>query len=203
MGEPYSARRPTSAHRPATVSVEVRGLRLQLRTDAGVFSRGALDRGTELLIEALEIGPCELVLDLGCGYGAVGIAAAKLSDGGHVILTDLNVRAARLARSNLRANSVENAEVRTGDLYDPVRDLAFKHIVSNPPLRAGRAVVDRIVAEAPVHLLEGGSLWLVARTRQGADALRGRMAQAFGNAAIVRRGSGYKVLRSTKGAGPS
>lgn len=185
------------------MTVRIRGLALRLRTDAGVFSRGGLDRGTELLLEALELGPCEGVLDLGCGYGVVGIAAAKLTEGGHVILTDINERAVRLARENVRANRVANAEVRAGDLYAPVSGLAFDHIVCNPPLRAGRAVVDRIIQEAPEHLLEGGRLWLVARTRQGAESLERRMAVAFGNADIVKRGSGYKVLCATKEAGPS
>lgn len=201
MGEHYYSANPSTGRRPAEVSVVVRGLPLTLRTDAGVFSRGSLDRGTELLIEALDLGPCELVLDLGCGYGAIGIAASKLSEGGHVVLTDVNERAARLARENLRANRVTNAEVRVGDLYEPVAGLAFDHIVSNPPIRAGRAVVDRIVSEAPAHLLDGGRLWLVARTRQGADSLRKRMADAFGHADIVRRGSGYKVLCSPKEEG--
>jgi len=203
MGEHYSTPRPASRHRPAQVTVSLRGLELRLRTDAGVFSRAALDRGTELLAEALDVGPCELVLDLGCGYGILGIVAASLSQGGHAILTDVNERAAALARANLKANGIANAEVRVGDLYEPVRDLAFHHIVCNPPLRAGRAVVDRIVSEAPMHLFDRGQLWLVARTRQGADALRERMARTFGNADIVRRGSGYKVLRSTQGVGPS
>lgn len=180
----------------------VRGLTLRLRTDAGVFARRGLDRGTELLIEALDLGPCELLLDLGCGTGAIGLAAARLSEGGHVVLTDINERAVRLARDNLRVNAVANAEVRHGDLYAPVAGMAFNHIASNPPLRAGRSVVDRIVSEAPAHLLDGGRLWLVARTRQGAESLRRRMAEAFGDAAIVKRGSGYKVLRATKGAGP-
>ena len=176
-------------------------MRLRLRTDAGVFSRGRLDRGSELLLEAIDVGPCDLVLDLGCGYGALGIVAAKLSQGGHVILTDVNERAVSLARANVRANGVPNAEVRVGDLYAPVADLAFDHIVCNPPIRAGRVVVDRIVAEAPAHLFDGGRLWLVARTRQGADALRRRMADAFGNVEVARRGSGYKVLRSVQGQG--
>jgi len=198
MGEHYYSAKPASRRRPAEVSVVVRGLPLTLRTDAGVFSRSSLDRGTELLIEALDLGPCELVLDLGCGYGAIGIAASKLSEGGRVVLTDVNERAARLARENLRANRVTNAEVRVGDLYEPVAGLAFDHIVSNPPIRAGRAVVDRIVSEAPAHLRDGGRLWIVARTRQGAEALRKRMADAFGHAEIVRRGSGYKVLCSAK-----
>jgi len=199
MAEQYFSRRPTSRRAPAEVRVSIRGHGFVFTSDAGVFSRGRLDRGTELLLEALELGSCESVLDLGCGYGVVGIVAARLSDGGRVILTDVNERAVALARRNLQANGIRNAEVRMGGLYAPVADLRFDHILCNPPLRAGRAIVDRIVSEAPDHLHEGGRLWLVARTRQGADSLRARMASAFGVAEIVRRGSGYKVLRATKG----
>ena len=180
------------------ICVAIRGHPFHFRTDAGVFSRGEIDRGTELLLAAFKVGPSELILDLGCGYGAIGIVAARLSEGGHVILTDVNERAVALARENVAANAIANAEVRLGDLYAPVGDMAFDHIVCNPPIRAGRAIVDRIVSEAPTHLLDDGSVWLVVRTRQGADSLRERMAAAFNNAEVVRRGSGFKVLRSTK-----
>ena len=198
MGEHYFERRPASKRRPAEFRVAVRGHGFAFRTDAGVFSRGELDRGTELILEALAVGPCESILDLGCGYGAIGIVAARLSEGGHVVLTDVNERAVALARGNLAANGIGNAEVRLGNLYEPVAGMAFDHIVCNPPIRAGRGIVDRIVAEAPAHLLDGGSLWLVARTKQGADSLRHRMAAAFGTAEVVKRGSGFKVLRSVK-----
>ncbi len=198
MGEQYFARRPKSARRPEEIRIAFRGHAFSFRTDAGVFSRGKIDRGTELLLEALEIGPCELILDIGCGYGAIGIVAARLLEDTHIIMTDVNERAVALARKNLAANGIQNAEVRLGSLYDPVADLAFDHILCNPPIRAGRGVVDRIIAEAPTHLLEGGSLWLVARTKQGADSLRRRMAAAFGVAEVVKRGSGFKVLRSAK-----
>jgi len=201
MGEQYFTKRPASRRRPAEVRVVVRGLSLALQSDAGVFSRGRLDAGTELLIEALDVGPGARILDLGCGFGAIGVVAARLSEGGYVVLTDVNERATTLAKANLRANRIENAEVRTGDLYEPVRGMAFDHIVCNPPIRAGRAVVDRIVSEAPDHLLTGGSLWLVARTKLGAESIRGRMARAFGNADVVKRGGGYKVLRSRKAPG--
>ncbi len=201
MGEQYFTKRPASRRRPAEVRVVVRGLSLALQSDAGVFSRGRLDAGTELLIEALDVGPGARILDLGCGFGAIGIVAARLSEGVSVVLTDVNERATTLAKANLRANRIENAEVRTGDLYEPVRGMAFDHIVCNPPIRAGRAVVDRIVSEAPDHLLTGGSLWLVARTKLGAESIRGRMARAFGNADVVKRGGGYKVLRSRKAPG--
>ena len=198
MSEQYFAGKPKSRRRPAEIQIAVRGQSFTFRTDAGVFSRKEIDRGTELLLAALEVGPCELILDLGCGYGAIGIVAARLSEGGHVFLTDINERAVALARKNIAANGIANAEVRQGGLYGPVRDVAFDHIVCNPPIRAGRAIVDRIVSEAPTHLLNGGRLWLVARTRQGAESLRGRMAASFENAEVVRRGSGFKVLRSTK-----
>ena len=198
MGGQYFERRPASARRPARITVTIRGRPFLFQTDSGVFSREGLDRGTELLLEAIDVGPCESILDLGCGYGVIGIVAAHLSEGGHVILTDVNERAAALARANLVANGTRNAEVRIGDVYAPIDDLVFDHILCNPPIRAGRVVVDRIISEAPSHLLDGGSLWLVARTRQGADTLRLRMTKAFDGADVVKRGSGYKVLRSVK-----
>lgn len=200
MAEQYFARKPKSARRPAVFHVEARGHAFTFLTDAGVFSRGGLDRGSEILLKALDVGPCELILDLGCGYGVLGVVAARLSKGGHVILTDVNERAVALARKNLDANRVTNAEVRRGDLYESVSGMRFDHIVCNPPIRAGRPVVDRIIEEAPVHLLEGGRLWLVARTRQGAESLRNRMIKAFTSAVVVKRGSGYKVVCATKAA---
>lgn len=198
MGEQYFSKRPTSRSHPAKTAVAIRGVSLRLKTDAGVFSRRNLDRGTELLIEALQVGPCELILDLGCGYGVIGLVAARLSEGGHVILTDVNERAVALARTNRKRNAVVNAEIRKGDLYTPVAGLVFNHIVCNPPLRAGRGVVDRIIREAPAYLLDGGRLWLVAKTKLGADSIRKRMADVFGNAVVAKRGSGYKVVVSTK-----
>lgn len=198
MGEQYFEKRPSSSRRPALITLRVRDHPFVFQTDAGVFSRSELDRGTELLLEAIELGPCESILDLGCGYGALGIVAARLSEGGRVILTDVNERAVALARANVAANGIRNAEVRFGDLYAPVADVFFDHILCNPPIRAGREVVDRIIAEAPSHLLEGGHLWIVVRTRQGASSIQSRMVQAFGNAAVVKRGSGFKVLRSDR-----
>ena len=199
MGEQYFAKRPASRQRPAEIHTIIRGHTFTFRTDAGVFSRGELDRGTQLLIDALDIGACETILDLGCGYGAIGIVAASLSEGGRAFLTDVNERAVSLTRKNIAANGVANAEVRVGPTYEPVSGMLFDKIVCNPPIRAGRTVVDEIITGAPGHLLGQGSLWLVARTRQGADSIRSRMSAAFGNAEIVKRGSGFKVIRSTKG----
>src|SRR5437762_6022252 len=115
MGGQYFEKRPASTRRPARITVTIRGRPFVFQTDAGVFSREGLDRGTELLLEAIEVGPCESILDLGCGYGVIGIVAAHLSEGGRVVLTDVNERAVALAKANVNANGIRNAEVRIGD----------------------------------------------------------------------------------------
>jgi len=171
------------------------------RTDSAVFSRRDVDAGTRLLIDSVQIGPRESVLDLGCGYGPIGLALAGTVEGARVVMTDVNRRAVGLARKNAEANAVR-ADVREGTLYEPVAGLVFDHVVSNPPIRAGKSVVHAIVEGAPTHLLDGGSLWLVARTRQGAPSLERKMEEVFGNTEVVARGGGFRVLRSARPGNP-
>ena len=178
------------------IRVTVRGHPLAFHTDAGVFARGKLDRGTELLAEALTVAPDAVVLDVGCGYGALGIVAATLAPNGRVVMTDVNERAVDLAARNVRDNAVPHADVRLGAYYDPVAGQTFDAVVSNPPIRAGKAVVFRIIDGAHAHLRPGGALWIVARTKQGAKSFEARMIAAFGGCETVARGSGYRVLRS-------
>ena len=154
-----------------------------------------MDAGTRLLIESLAVDPGESFLDLGCGYGPIGVAIAKTIKGSRVVMTDVNRRAVSLSRKNADVNRVE-ADVREGELFSPVEGLAFDHIASNPPIRAGKAIVHGIVEGAPAHLRDGGSLWLVARTAQGAPSLTKKMEDVFGNADVVSRGGGFRVLRS-------
>src|SRR2546426_12782749 len=135
MGGQYFEKRPASKRRPAQISVAIRGHPFTFHTDSGVFSRDELDRGTELLLEAVDLGPCETILDLGCGYGVIGIVAARLTEGGHVILTDVNERAAALARTNLAANGNPNSEVRIGGVQAPVQGMTFGPILSKSPIR--------------------------------------------------------------------
>src|SRR3990172_5419281 len=92
MAEQYFSRRPPPRRPPAEVRVSIRGHGFVFTSDAGVFSRGRLDRGTELLLEALDLGACESVLDLGCGYGVVGIVADRLSGGGRAVPPRLRKR---------------------------------------------------------------------------------------------------------------
>ncbi|MBI4280418.1 MAG: methyltransferase, partial [Armatimonadetes bacterium] len=93
----YFAAAPRAPHRVREVQAWLRGREFRFATDRGVFARGGVDRGTRLLIEAMEVGPGDDVLDLGCGYGPVGLVAAALAERGRAWLVDINERAAALA----------------------------------------------------------------------------------------------------------
>lgn len=198
MTEHYFTPRPQVASHELEFSAELRGWPFRFVTDRGVFSRGHVDRATALLAGALELPAAARVLDLGCGYGALGIVAARLAPAGHVILVDINERAAALAQRNLALNGITNAEVRVGDGVAPVRDLTFTDVVSNPPFRAGKAAVYALVEGARTVLEPGGRLWLVAGNKQGAPSLKRFLAGLFGSVTDVARGGGIHVLRAVK-----
>src|SRR5688572_15838237 len=117
----------------ALIHARVRGFDLRLMTQPGVFSDDAVDPGTELLIEAMRVSPTVKVLDLGCGYGVIGIVAAKLAARGHVTLVDSDIRATRLTQRNLELNGITNADVVLGDgVHDLPPKAKYDVVVSNP-----------------------------------------------------------------------
>ncbi len=138
-----------------------------------------------------------LVLDLGCGIGVIGIVMGKLFPDSAIIMTDINKRAVKLAEMNLRLNSVVNAEVRQGNLYDTVKE-RFDVIVVNPPMKAGYKVCFEIVDRARDFLKDGGSLQLVALHNKGGSRLAERMKDVFGNVETVVKKSGFRVYISKK-----
>lgn len=129
----YYSEEPSTPLKTKTIEVCVRGHCFKFITASGVFSFGRLDRGTELLIESMVLQPGWRVLDLGCGYGPIGIVASRFVD--YVVMTDVNRRAVSIAKKNLKINGVRNAEVRWGgSLYEPVAGEKFDSIITNPPL---------------------------------------------------------------------
>lgn len=161
----YFTERPSSPGARRALTATLRGFELHLVTEAGVFSRERVDPGTALLIKHMNVQPADRVLDLGCGYGVVGIIAAKLAAEGHVTLVDINERAVALARENLKANGITNAEALQGSGFAPVApsaslgagDRLFDVIALNPPIRAGLAVVHQLIEQAHAHLASGQS----------------------------------------------
>lgn len=195
--EPYWAERPRSRSAPMERRFLYRGELLSFVVDAGVFSSRGIDPGTALLIENLRLKEDDRVLDLGCGWGAVGVAAAKSSPHGHVVLTEVNHRAAGLARQNLQRNRVPNAEVRVGPFYVPVAEDRFDVIATNPPYRIGREGILRILSEAPEHLRPGGRLLVVGKGSEGIRYYQEWLRLHWpGPVEVLGRGSGYRVVEA-------
>ena len=198
MFEHYFSRRPESPERRGLLRCRLRGLDFEFVTSSGIFSPRALDRGTRLLVESMVLPESGAILDLGCGYGPVGIAAARLRPGLEVWMTDVNERAVALAEENAVRNGVD-VVMRLGDLYEPVGGTVFGAILSNPPISAGmRRVVEPLVGGAVDHLVGGGSLQLVVQSNKGGRAVASLMEVFFGGVEVVARGGGYRVLMSVK-----
>ena len=193
MPEHYYTETPTSAHDQRRIALKALGNELTFVTDAGVFSRDGLDRGTEVLLNALP-PLAGRVLDLGCGWGAVGVALGKRWPDLDIVMTDINSRAVELARRNLAENGVR-ATVLQGDGFASVEG-SFDAIVTNPPIRAGKAVIYGLFAQARERLKPGGALYVVIRKQQGAPSALKYLKEVYGQAETVDRGSGFHVLKA-------
>ncbi|MGD0977627.1 MAG: class I SAM-dependent methyltransferase [Candidatus Bathyarchaeia archaeon] len=196
--EHYFVANPKSRPRYGLIRTHLRGKPFEFLTASGVFSKQRIDLGTRLLIESMLLPKKGCALDIGCGYGAVGIGAAAFNPRLYVILVDVNARAVWLARQNVEKNMVSNAEVRRGCLYAPVKDLIFDCVLSNPPVSAGMETVKAMIVEAPRHMVCGGVFQMVVKSKIGGKRLRTIFEEAFGNVEVLARESGYRVLLSRR-----
>ncbi|MEW6725289.1 MAG: methyltransferase [Bacillota bacterium] len=198
MSEQYFTTRPSSREEVAEFSEEIRGIRLTLLTGGGVFSRNRIDFGTRLLLEYLELPETGPFLDLGCGYGPIAITVARLRPGVRVIGVEVNQRAAQLAMENAVRNQAANVEIRTGSGFAPVAGEQFSAIITNPPFRAGKALVHAWLEQAADHLAPEAALWVVVGNKQGAESLTGRMKQLYHEVGVVKCKGGFRVLRARR-----
>ncbi|MNH87883.1 Ribosomal RNA small subunit methyltransferase C [compost metagenome] len=198
MSQHYYSQQPDVRHDRRTIETVLRGKSLRFTSDAGVFSKGDIDYGSRVLIEAMEIPEGSAVLDVGCGYGPIGISAAYLAPKGHVTMIDINSRAVELARENARNNGAHNVTVMESDVLSAVKGQKFDVIVTNPPIRAGKAVVHQIFEEAYAHLNEGGTLWVVIQKKQGAPSAAAKLESLFGDVEEVGKDKGYRIIKAQK-----
>ena len=200
MSDHYYTRSPRSESDRRRFETVLRGRRLKFETDAGVFSRSEVDFGSRLLVETADIPDGARVLDVGCGYGPIGLAIAASLPNARVTMVDINERAVALARANAERNGLRNVTVLESDLLEAVRGETFDAVLTNPPIRAGKAVVHRIFAEALEALAPGGALWVVIRKQQGAPSAMERLKELFGpdNVRMAARDKGYHILRAER-----
>jgi 16S rRNA (guanine1207-N2)-methyltransferase len=194
----YFVAHPKSKMSLGIIHTYLRGKAFEFLTASGVFSKKHVDLGTRLLIESMVLPQNGYVLDIGCGYGAVGIAAATFNPDLQVVMVDVNERAVRLARQNAEKNYVSNVEVRRGYLYEHVKELVFNCVLSNPPVSAGMETVKAIISEAPEHMASKAMFQMVVKSKIGGKRLLTFFEEAFGNVEVLARKSGYRVLISKK-----
>lgn len=194
MDEHYFSSEPSSPRNPHPVTVRILGESLAFVVDRGIFSASGLDAGTRLLIENLPLRPGLDLLDIGCGWGPIGLVAKRRVGEGRVVMVDTNRRALELARQTAGAWGLA-VDLRQGDGFGPVsEDERFDLIVTNPPIRAGKAVYYRWAAEAPDHLRPGGAFFAVVRVRQGAATFERHLRTTFEDVRREDRRAGYWVL---------
>jgi 16S rRNA (guanine1207-N2)-methyltransferase len=198
MADHYFTQTPASKSDVRTIEAELRGMRLKFFTDAGVFSRSGVDFGSALLIESMQIPEASKVLDVGCGYGPIGITAAKLHPANAVDMIDINERAVELAKRNAEMNGVRNVRIWQSDLYEKVETRDYDVILSNPPIRAGKQVVFAIFSGAYDLLKDGGSLWIVIQKKQGAPSAFEKLQSIFPTVEEVTKEKGYRIYRAVK-----
>ena len=189
----YYAENPDAAHDIHELRVDLLGEKMTFLTDAGVFSKKMVDFGSQLLLKCLEVNQGETVLDVGCGYGPLGLSLAK-AYGVQATMVDINNRALDLARQNAERNKVE-AKIFQSNIYEQVEG-KFDHVISNPPIRAGKQVVHEIIEKSKDVLETGGDLTIVIQKKQGAPSAKSKMEDVFGNCEVVKKDKGYYILRS-------
>ena len=172
-------------------NISINGTSFTFNTDNGVFSKGELDFGTSLLIKnVLKLNVSGDILDLGCGYGAIGIILAKLTNS-KISMSDVNKRAIHLTKMNAKKNNV-SVRVIESDGYENI-DESFDYVISNPPIRVGKKILYKLLLDTKNHLKENGKLIIVIRKEQGALSLIKDMGSVY-KVEVLDKDKGFYII---------
>ncbi|SFG10873.1 16S rRNA m(2)G 1207 methyltransferase [Halobacillus alkaliphilus] len=199
MSEHYYSKKTAAKSDEKTWSYTLRGRLLTFTTDHAVFSKGEVDFGSRLLIDSFTAPPVDgNFLDLGCGYGPIGLSLALEYPDRQVVMVDVNERALNLADKNAAKNQVTNVEIKESDRLRQLEGRQFAAILTNPPIRAGKKVVHAMFEEALKALCESGELWVVIQKKQGAPSAKQKIEDLFGNIEVVHKEKGYYIFKAQK-----
>ncbi|MBN1892675.1 MAG: class I SAM-dependent methyltransferase [Clostridiales bacterium] len=199
----YFSAKPDAPSERGRIETRIHGIDFCFITDSQVFSKRHIDFGTRLMIDTA-IGEMTArgggrgrFLDLGCGYGAIGITAKRVFPAMEVVLSDINERAVTLARENAALNHCKHVLVVESDGFSNI-DGMFEVIMTNPPVRAGKQTVFSFYEGAYSHLNEGGSLYVVLQKKQGAPSSYNKLKEMFGDCEVLQKDGGYWVMRAIR-----
>lgn len=197
MSQHYFTENPDSEIKEKFFTETIYGSQLKFTSVSGVFSfETKIDRASLNLIKNFTPSG-STILDIGCGYGAIGLFIKALYPNQTLTMIDVNNRALEYAKKNAMANNL-NVEVLNSNLYETISDRTFDDIISNPPIAAGKDLNRRLIADAYNHLNKNGALWLVAFHNKGGSTLKAIMEDTFGNAIDIDKSGGIRVYKSLK-----
>ena len=197
MNDHYYTRDPQSESRPVECEYTYRGIPLSFQTDAGVFSKGEVDTGTRLLLEALPEEMRGDILDLGCGWGVIGISVARKWPETQVTMADVNRRALELSRENAKRNRADVCCAESDGMAAFAGE-TFDAVITNPPIRAGKQVIYKMFADAAECLKPGGALYLVIRKQQGAESCIRYLQTICASVEKLDKSGGFWVIRAKR-----
>ena len=190
----YYSSNPTSKSEERLLEYTIKGATLNFISDNGVFSKNHVDFATDLLLNAIvDDGVSGDLLDVGCGYGVIGITLAKLFDI-KVTMLDVNERALGLAKRNAERNGINDIEIVESNGFEKI-DKKFDVIVTNPPIRAGKEVIYKMYDDSKEHLNKGGKFYLVINKKHGAPTTIKHLEGLFENIEIIDKKAGFNVIR--------
>ena len=185
------------------IKYDLLGNKLIFNADNGVFSKDRVDFGTNVLLNSLpDFRDKKHLVDVGCGYGVIGICLAKGYPNLAVDMVDINQSAVDLTKENIKRNRVSNAFVYESNLYEYYEkekiDYKYDVLISNPPIRAGKKIVHDIALLGYDLLADFGEAYFVIQKKQGALSLLKAMEDEYQKAEIINKQNGYLILKGTK-----
>ena len=179
----------------------LRGKKYYFETKPGLFSKTEIDRGSRLLIEHMDIGVRDIVIDLGCGYGSIGLVAASLASAGKVYLADTDIRAVKYSRLNGELNHLHNLEVLASDGFEGLSGIIFDVVLSNPPTHLPKEILLEFIEGSRRQLRTGGRIYFVTEQRVKALVKR-EFLDKFGNYEEITSGTQHVVSLAIKQLSP-
>jgi len=199
LSEHYYSRTQKVESDPKFWDYTLKNNSFRFKTDNGVFSKREVDFGSRLLIESFEMPNADgLLLDVGCGYGPIGLSLAKYYHERMIHMVDVNERAIELAKENAELNRIQNVTIYESDRLLNVKENTFAAILTNPPIRAGKKTVHDIFEQSFDHLVSQGELWVVIQKKQGAPSAIEKLNNLFNHVETIDKSKGYFVIRAQK-----
>lgn len=199
MSEHYYSRTQNVESDPQVWNYQLRNVNFRFKTDNGVFSKKEIDFGSKLLIESFQMPDIAGdILDVGCGYGPIGLTVAKCWTDRTVYMVDVNLRALKLAQDNSVLNNINNVQIKESDRLEAVKERKFAVVLTNPPIRAGKKTVHDIYQQSYECLVENGELWIVIQKKQGAPSTIEMLSSLFSEVDIIEKKKGYFIIKAIK-----